>query len=177
MYKTIVSLFILLFCISCNTNESIVSDDSHSKRGVVSRGVFWDRGSIKEHLYYHDYMFKGWKYFRHRIKRNPLPTDIQAEFIENLHNMVVSSQKNDGNLKRNPNEFFSNESIYEYVTTFEDWGIGESRRRCPKCLHNTIIIYYISPRSTWQALAGRAGYLCICPHCLTQCEFHCTALS
>ena len=170
-------LFSLLSCISCSTKDSSRVEMDYPRGRTSSKSVFWDRGSIKDHLYYSEYRPEGLKYLYFKTKRGSLSADIQKLFIENLNNKVTLEITN-GDLKREPrNQFFSYESIYECVTTFEDWGIGVSRRRCYRCLHNTILIYYISPEITWKSLAGRAGYMLICPHCLAQHEFHCTILS
>lgn len=170
-------ILILLSCVSCSNEDTTKTEMDHPRARASSKSVFWDKGSIKEHLYYTDYRYKGLKYLYFKIKREPLPVDIQKLFIENLHNKLIMWLA-DGDSERFPNDqFFSDESIYECVTTFDDWGIGVSRRRCSKCLHNTILIYYISPERTWKNLAGRAGFLLICPHCLNQHEFYCTTLS
>jgi hypothetical protein len=170
-------LFILLTCIGCSTNDSSRTEMDYPRGRTSSKSVFWDKGSIKEHLYYADYRPKGLKHLYFKTKREPLPKETQKLFIENLRNQVTIEITN-GNTERDLRDrFFSYESIYECVTTFDDWGIGVSRRRCSKCLHNTILIYYISPEITWKSLAGRAGFMLICPHCLTQHEFHCNVLS
>lgn len=170
-------LFTLLSCISCSTKDSFREEMDYPRGRTSSKSVFWDKGSIKDHLYYSDYRPGGLKYLYFKTKREPLPVDIQKVFIENLHNKVSLEITNSVSKREPRDQFFSNESIHECVTTFEDWGIGVSRKRCSECMKNTILIYYISPEKTWKILAGRAGYMLICPHCLAQHEFYCTILS
>ena len=102
-------------------------------------------------------------YLYFKTKREPLPVDIQKLFIENLYNKLTLEITNSVSKREPSDQFFSYESIYECVTTFEDWGIGVSRKQCSECMKNTILIYYISPEITWKSLAGRAGY--VSPKC------------
>lgn len=177
-HKLILSILIILFCsISCCSNDSSWEEMDYPQGRASSKSEFWDNWSTKEHIYYSDYRAKGLKYLYFRIKRGPLPADIQKLFIENLHNQVTLEMTN-GYPENEPSDlFFSYESIYECVTNLDEWGIGVSRKRCSECLKKTILIYYISPERTWKSLAGRAGYMLICPHCLTQHSFYCTILS
>lgn len=172
MNKILFSLFVISLCIGCNTKSSTVTEEQQSYFKRREKTVFWDKGSIKEHLYYRDYRFRFYK-----IKREPLPLETQDLFIKHLQKEVLSRNDNRHPETRSSGQHFSIESIYDCVTRFDDWGIGVLKRRCSRCLHNTILIYYISPQITWMGLTGRAGYLSICPNCLTQYEFDCIVLN
>lgn len=172
MNKILLSLFVIFLCVGCHTKNRTETEDMQSYSERREKAVFWDSGSIKSHLYYHDYKNKCYKF-----KRESLPVETQDLFIKQLHKEVSRTNENVQPETRYSDQHFLIESIYDYVTRFDDWGIGVLRRRCSRCLHNTILIYYISPQITWQGLTGRAGYLCICPNCLTQYEFDCTFLN
>ena len=45
-------LFTLLTCISCSTKDTSRADLDYLRGRTSSKSVFWDKGSIKEHLYY-----------------------------------------------------------------------------------------------------------------------------
>ena len=49
--------------------------------------------------------------------------------------------------------------------------------KCKECQHNLVLLYFVSPPETWQALCGTAGYLVICPHCIKQIDYDCSIIS
>lgn len=50
------------------------------------------------------------------------------------------------------------------------WGKGEP---CPFCGKPTKIIWFSSPRDTWDNLCGTAGYLTLCKDCHRQLDYDC----
>ena len=63
---------------------------------------------------------------------------------------------------------------WEYVAASVDSSrnVVWKDEKCPQCGGDLVEHYYTSPPETWMNLAGRAGDLVICPHCMIQTAFY-----
>ncbi|MBQ4406407.1 MAG: hypothetical protein II852_05275 [Bacteroidales bacterium] len=66
-------------------------------------------------------------------------------------------------------EEFQREMAEEHNTpqTLE-WAMNQSKKPCPECgmpYDKLEWSFYCSPKASWRALAGRAGFVASCPKC------------
>ena len=132
--------------------------------------------SVKDDYRYVKYIPRPWRYnFKLSIQRN-----FTGEEINNLINNIQEQASKETQLSENRVDRVCDSSpliypwneVYDFMTKYKDWVIGESRIRCNHCLKKTMLIYYITPDYTWRRRCGRAGYFLVCPHCLNQLDFY-----
>ena len=131
--------------------------------------------SVKDDYRYIKYMPRPWLYnFKLSLQSNLTDEDIKT-LIRNVQMLASKETKVSENWwdrVGNSNPLICPwYELYDFMTKYKDWVIGESRIRCSHCFKKTMLIYYITPDYTWRRLYGRAGYFLICPYCLKQMDF------
>lgn len=89
-------------------------------------------------------------------------TDIRGTSREGLINDLLACFEDD-------------EELYESVKKYP-YRISVLEQPCP-CGGMTVRMYYRSSPDSWNALAGRAGWLTICPKCKHVYNFFCTIMN
>lgn len=192
---TLIFIFNAGFLIAQNNNTSLIDCDtlnqdimvnikSHqsSEVGVyITEGGSHELVSVKDDDRYVKYIPRPWRYnFKLSLQINLTDEDIK-NLISNVQ--VVASKEIKlpenwwGRLGYSSPLIYPWYEVYDFMTKYKDWVIGESRIRCTHCLKRTMLIYYITPDYAWRGLYGRAGYFLICPHCLKQLDFYCMVMN
>ena len=141
---------LMLVCISCDEQETNIMEYN----------------SIKNNRRYVSFPWP-WMCGYRLVWKNAFTEDDILKMVEQIKDIVEIEP--DVSLYKDC--LYPWSEIYKYMTTFDDWVIGETRIKCDKCYESTLLIYYMTPDETWASLRGRGGYFLACPHCLKQIDF------